>query len=381
MMDFAINHCRAVLPERVLEDASLRIEEGRITEIRQGRPIEGGLDAANAWLLPGFVDIHSDAIEKAVEPRPNARFPTWIAVQELDRSLVGCGVTTMFHSLSFADLEFGLRSNNVAAGLIDEIDTLAPHLRARTRVHARFEITDLGAAPHLERLIDQGRVHLFSFMDHSPGQGQYRDEAAFRSYYGKVYRMSDAQLDQVLRRKERAHLEGVGEGVAAMAALCRRAGIPMASHDDDSEARLDWCLEQGIAISEFPIDIATATRAREKGIPTCLGAPNLVRGSSQGGNLSVREALAAGCGDILCSDYLPLAILHAVFLAADLGLRTLPESVAMASLAPATAAGLGGSTGSLEVGKAADLVLVERRQGSPDVLRTWVEGKRVYATC
>ncbi len=137
----------------------------------------------------------------------------------------------------------------------------------------------------------------------------------------------------------------------------------------------------GIAISEFPIDIATAKLARERGLPTCLGAPNLVRGSSQGGNLSVREALAAGCGDILCSDYLPLAILHAVFLASDLGLRTLPESVAMATLSPARAVGIGGDTGSIETGKAADLLLVERRHGHPDVLRTWVEGREVYATC
>jgi alpha-D-ribose 1-methylphosphonate 5-triphosphate diphosphatase len=381
MNDFAINGCRAVLSDGVLEDACVRVEEGRIAEVLQGRSIDGGMDARGAWLLPGFVDVHSDAIEKAVEPRPNARFPTEIAVRELDRTLVACGVTTMYHSLSFADLEFGLRSNNVAAGLIEEICGLAPRLRARTRVHARFEITDLGAAPHLERLIEEGYVHLFSFMDHSPGQGQYRDEAAFRSYYGKVYRMSDEQLDAVLRRKERAHLEGVGEGVAAMAALCRRAGIPMASHDDDSVARLDWCQEQGIAISEFPIDIATAKLARERGLPTCLGAPNLVRGSSQGGNLSVREALAAGCGDILCSDYLPLAILHAVFLASDLGLRTLPESVAMATLSPARAVGIGGDTGSIETGKAADLLLVERRHGHPDVLRTWVEGREVYATC
>lgn len=381
MRNFAIDNCRAVLPDRVLEDASIGVEEGRIVEIRQGRPFDGGIDARGAWLLPGFVDIHSDAIEKAVEPRPNARFPTWVAVQELDRSLVGCGVTTMFHSLSFADLEFGLRSNNVAAALIDEISSLAPRLRARTRVHARFEITDLGAAPHLERLVEAGRIHLFSFMDHSPGQGQYRDEAAFRSYYGKVYRMSDEQLDLVLRRKERAHLEGVGEGVAAMAALCRRAGIPMASHDDDSAARLEWCREQGIAISEFPIDIATAKLARQMGIPTCLGAPNLVRGSSQGGNLSVRSALAEGCGDILCSDYLPLAILHAVFLAAELGLRSMPESVAMATINPARAAGLGDLTGSLEIGKAADLLLVEERHGHPDVLGAWVDGRRVYASC
>lgn len=379
MTDFVINRCRAILPDAVLEDASVRIEDGRIAEIAQGRFLGDGLDAKDAWLLPGFVDMHSDAIEKAVEPRPGARFPTEIAVRELDRSLAACGITTMYHSLSFADMEFGLRSNNIAAGLIEEISDLVPHLRVRTRIHARFEITDLGAIPHLEGLLRAGKVQLFSFMDHSPGQGQYRDEAAFRNYYGKVYKMSDEQLTQVLRRKEDAHRGGLADSIAAMVALCRSLGVPMASHDDDSAEKVDWCLREGIAMSEFPTNMATARAARERGLPTCLGAPNLVRGGSQAGNLSVRTALEDGCGDIFCSDYLPLSILHAVFLAADTNLRSLPQAAAMAGANPARALGLS-DTGTIEPGKRADLLLVEGRHGHPDLLRTWVGGREVYAS-
>jgi len=376
---FVINNCRAVLPDSVLEDASVRVEDGRIAEIVQGRSLGDGLDGRDGWLLPGLIDIHSDAIEKAVEPRPGARFPTEIAVRELDRQLTACGITTMFHSLSFADMEFGLRSNNVAAGLIEEIADLAPTLRARTRIHARFEVTDHGAIPHLERLLRAGRIQLLSFMDHSPGQGQYRDEAAFRNYYGKVYKMSDEQLTHVLDRKEAAHRNGLSEAVSAMASLCRELGVPMASHDDDTEAKIDWCLSEGVAMSEFPIDLATARTARQKGLPTCLGAPNLVRGGSQAGNLSVRTALEDGCGDIFCSDYLPLSILHAIFMAADTGLRSLPEAVAMASLNPARALGMP-DTGSIEVGKFSDLLWVKHRHGHPDLLRTWVGGREVYAS-
>jgi alpha-D-ribose 1-methylphosphonate 5-triphosphate diphosphatase len=381
MTGIVINNCRAVLADGVLEDASLRIEDGRICEITQGRSFPGGIAADGAWLLPGFVDMHSDAIEKAVEPRPKARFPTAVAVRELDRCLAGWGITTIFHSLSFADMEEGLRSNNAAAALIDEVNWMVSSLRVNTRIHARFEVTDLGAVAHLKRLVREGHVGLLSFMDHSPGQGQYRDVAAYKCYYGKVYGKSEAELDKILDRKARAKENGVLDAVLEMAALCRKYQVAMASHDDDSLEKIQWCVRERVAMSEFPTSLETARQAREAEILTCLGAPNLVRGGSQAGNMSARTALEAGLGDILCSDYLPQSILHAVFLLDAWGVRTLPEAVAMASIVPAKAVGISGATGSVEVGKYADLLLVAARHGHPDILRTWVRGREVYASC
>lgn len=380
-MSFAINGTRAVLPGAILEDASIRVEDGWIVEIAQGRSFEGGFEADGNWLLPGLIDIHSDAIEKAVEPRPRAFFPSEIAVRELDRQLCACGITTMYHSLSFADMEEGFRSNNTAARFIDELDGLAPSLRCDTRVHARFEVTDLGAVPHLRRLVEQGKVGLLSFMDHSPGQGQYRDVAAYKGYYGKVYGKSEEELDRIIDRKMKAREAGLAEAIDGIASLCREHAVALASHDDDTPERIAWCRREGIAVSEFPVNLETARASRESGVLSCLGAPNLVRGGSQAGNLSVRAALEAGCGDILCSDYLPLALLHSVFLAARWNLRDMPGAVAMATLAPARAVGIDNQTGSVEVGKRADLLLVKERDGLPDLLRTWRGGRSVYATC
>jgi len=380
MTGLVVNSCRIVLPDRVLEDASIRVEDGLVAEIVQGRSLGSGLDARGAWLLPGFVDVHADAIEKAVEPRPNARFPTGIAVRELDRSLAAWGVTTIFHSLSFAEMEIGLRSNAAAAALIDEIHGMRGILRVDTRIHARFEVTDLGALEPLERLLAQGRIGLLSFMDHSPGRGQYRDEAAYKAYYGKVYAKSDAELEGILARKRDSNAEDVDAAVAILSDLCRTLSVPMASHDDDTVARIAWCAREGVAMSEFPVNLETALAAREENLPTCLGAPNIVRGASQAGNLSARAAIAAGCGDILCSDYSPQAILHAIFLLHASGLKPLQEAVAMASLTPAKAVGLAEITGSVEVGKNADLLLVEERHGLPDILRTWSRGREIYSS-
>ncbi|MEN9355781.1 MAG: Alpha-D-ribose 1-methylphosphonate 5-triphosphate diphosphatase [Fibrobacterota bacterium] len=381
MTDFVINHCKAVLADSVLEDASVRIEDGHIVEIVQGKSLGFGVEARDAWLLPGFVDMHSDAVEKAVEPRPKARFPVEVALRELDRSLAGWGITTIYHSLSFAEMELGLRSNATANELIDGICDIAPLLRVNTRIHARFEITDIEAVPLLKRQIDKRHIDLLSFMDHSPGQGQYRDTDAYKSYYGKVYAKSEAELEQMLKRKADAHERGLEDVVADLADHCRKRWVPMASHDDDCLEKIQWCVREGVAMSEFPISIETARQARDAGIKTCLGSPNLVRGGSQAGNLSARTCLEAGFGDILCSDYLPQSILHAVFLLKAWGVRPLHEAVAMASIVPAQAVGIGNKTGSIEVGKHADLLLVAQRHGHPDILHTWVRGREVYASC
>lgn len=378
MNSFSIHNCRAVLEEGILEDASVRVEDGMVVEVSQGRAYDAAMDAGERWLLPGFVDMHSDAIEKAIEPRPRARFPTEIGVRELDRCLAAWGITTIYHSLSFAEMELGLRSNASAAHLIDEITDLAPRLRVDTRIHARFEVTDTEAVPFLERLLEQGRIELLSFMDHSPGQGQYRDEAAYRSYYGKVYGLSTEHLDRVLDKKRLALGDGVAEIVDDVARICRDRGIAMASHDDDCAGKIDWCVRQGVAMSEFPIDLATARYARDMGVLTCLGAPNLVRGGSQAGNLSVRTAIEEGLGDILCSDYLPQALLHAVFLLEDWGLMPLEKAVGMASWVPARALGIDDRVGSIRAGMSADLLLVEQRHGLPDIVRTWSRGREVY---
>jgi len=46
---------------------------------------------------------------------------------------------------------------------------------------------------------------------------------------------------------------------------------------------------------------------------------------------------------------------------------------------PARALGMQ-DTGSIEVGKFSDLLWVKHRHGHPDLLRTWVGGREVYAS-
>ena len=379
---FVIINAQIVTPEGVRENGSLRVEDGRIVEIADGALNSARvIDAAGHYLFPGFIDIHSDAIEKGIEPRPNTFFPVDIAVYELDKKIAACGITTMYHSLSFAELEVGLRNNNTAAGIIREINTLRHKLKVNTKIHARFEITDLGAVPYLQGLIGDGQINLFSFMDHSPGQGQFRDILAFKSYYGPVYAKSDAEMDHIIQRKLDAKKEHTPAIIAEMIRTCRDHDIAIASHDDDSREKIQWLKEMNIGMTEFPVNIEAVRAARELGVSVCLGSPNVVRGQSQGKNLSAREAISWGFGDILCSDYSPMTLLHAVLTLERLGILPLHEALKMVSLNPARAVGIADETGSLAEGKAADLVLVDHSDDFPRVLKTFVGGREVFATC
>lgn len=378
-----IINARIVTAEKVIDGGTLDVEDGWISAVNQGGTAAGGsvVDAEGAYLLPGFIDLHCDAVERGIEPRPGTFFPTDVALVELDKNLASCGVTTMFHSLSFAENEIGIRSNQMAASILRQVNDMRDNFRVRTRVHTRFEVTDRTAVPVLKELIEDGQVGLFSFMDHSPGQGQFKTISSFKNYYGQVYKKTDAEMDDLIADKLRIRAGEAQGYIEGLLELCEECSIPVASHDDDSPEKISWLKERGVSLSEFPVDMETAKAARQEGVQTLLGAPNVFRGSSQSKNLSARDAIAEGCGDILCSDYSPLTLVHAVFKLSELGLKSLPDAVNMVSLNPARAVGIDDHTGSITTGKSADFVLVGSGQDFPRILRTYVKGREVFRTC
>ena len=375
-----VENGRLVLPDRIEDGASMRVENGMIVEIGRVRPAGGErrIDASGCVVLPGIIDLHSDALEKELEPRPNTLFPTDMVLLEMDTKLAACGITTMYHSISFADGEIGVRSNKMAESIIQEIHRLSSKLRVRTKVHARYELTDEAAAPVLKQLIEDGRVHLLSFMDHTPGQGQFRDAASYRRYLQAVYHKTAAEISKILVRKTAAN-ESIVQRLDDLANLCVRRDIPMASHDDDSAVRIEWLARKGISISEFPVNMEAASAAGKRRLHVCLGAPNALRGCSQAKNLCAREAVARGLCHILCSDYAPMTLIHGAFKLAHQRLLPLHEAVRLVTLNPARAVGIDHDTGSLQEDKAADFIIVNQHHSQ--VLKTFVAGQEVFSTC
>ena len=90
-----------VLTDRVVLGGAVRIEDGVIAEVRE-RPVEAAtIYGEGRLLLPGFVDIHGDMVEREVEPRPGVRMPLDLSVLEHDKKLAATGITTAYASLSF----------------------------------------------------------------------------------------------------------------------------------------------------------------------------------------------------------------------------------------------------------------------------------------
>jgi alpha-D-ribose 1-methylphosphonate 5-triphosphate diphosphatase len=383
--DIVIRHARAVTPEAVIPDATVTIVNGRIADVSSGGIAPYGfreIDACDHLLLPGFIDIHSDVIENAIQPRPGGSFPVDVALHELDKQLTACGVTTIFHCLCFiqSDENPPFRNLETTRYIIDEIHSLRSSFSARTFVHGRYEITNTEAFSHVEELISRQRIHFFSFMDHTPGQGQFSDPNHFRLYYTESRGLSDAEVTALIehRLEERKHISY--ESLDFLARLCVKHGIRMASHDDDSAAKVDNVRRLGVSLSEFPVTLEAAHAARKHGLLISLGSPNVLRGASLTGNLSGREALRAGLGDILCSDYAPMSLLHAAIQVYREGIMNLPEAVNLISLNPARAVGIEGLAGSIEYGKQADLVLIDDENAVCKIRQTFIAGRSVYCS-
>ena len=369
-----LENARVVLPDGILERGAVCVEAGFISAIEPAAPIGSSrLNLNGALLLPGIVDIHGDMLERELEPRPGTKFPTRLALFELDKRLAANGITTAFAAVALADGP-GLRSEDRAERLIHAIRAAQNTLRTRILIHARFEVSVPSGVSLLERCLTDESISMVSLMDHTPGQGQFRNLEYYVEYMTKWL----GGNREAAQQSAHAHLEtpiswDIARGIAGLAV---ERGVPLASHDDDSADKVRLVQSVGASLSEFPVTLEAAQAAHMHGMGIIMGAPNALRGSSHSGNLSALEALEHGVLDILASDYYPAAMLRAALSIAQKGLLPLPAAIQLVSHNPASAVGLA-DRGSLELGKKADLVLLESARDHR-VVATLRSGKIIY---
>lgn len=367
-----LTNCHIVLANDVAADCALLIEDGCIAAIEPAdtRNTEA-IDLAGAYVIPGLIDLHCDALEKEVEPRPNVLFPLDFAIAQADRRNALAGITTVFHALSFAHGELGVRNRDKAAEIARKVKSYNQEI-IENRVHGRYEITDPESLALMSSLIEEGALDFVSVMDHTPGQGQFKDLAAYRGYLEKTYAKSTAEAEKLIQIKLETG-KGALERVERLAAKAYAFGIRVASHDDDSRQRVQVMSALGVTVSEFPVNRDAARASFDKGLWTVFGAPNILRGGSQNGSMKALEAVQEGVAGCLCSDYHPGTLLAAVFQLHRRSQIDLADAVRLVTSNPARAAGYD-DRGVIEVGKKADLAGVRLINEMACVSHLWVSG-------
>lgn len=363
-----------VLLEGGLGAAGLVLEDGVIAHVGSeevgGGQVGRTLDARGLLVLPGIVDLHGDAFERQMQPRPGIGFPTALALADTEAQLLANGITTAFHAITLS-WEPGLRS---AAAWRMTVDALAGWRGGcDMRVHMRWELHNLEALEMALADVAAGRVHLVSFNDHTPSIIRKLETVGGAAKYSERA-MMDVAAFRALAQRAMMHGPEVPAATARLAAAARAAGLPMASHDDDTLATRARYRALGAGICEFPMSDEVAMAARAAGEAVVMGCPNVVRGGSHLGWASAAALSGRGVCSVLCSDYYYPAMVQAG-LALGRGGLGMVAGWALVSRNPAQAAGLA-DRGVIAEGKRADLVLVE--PGSGAVVATVVEGRVVY---
>lgn len=375
----AIQGVKVLTPDGWLKDATVLIADGKFTSIDQSSSPDG-FDLVNAQglqMLPGIIDLHGDAFERMICPRPGVNFPLPIAIADNDRNLLASGITTFYCSITDS-YEPGLRSRDSARTLIDFIlGTGQQVLNCNHRIHIRHEEANITEHQELCDWMESGRVHILSINDHLPPPG---NEKRLNRYLNSVKQRSSIDLEEIKalinQVREKQH-QGEAQ-IEQLVDLAHTQKIPLASHDDDSLEKVVLSQKRQVAIAEFPATVDLAAKSREYGAAVLMGAPNLVRGGSHLGLMSVAEAVKNNVIDCLSSDYHYPSLFYAPFKLQELGLMSFEKAWSLVSSQPAAAVGIGHQKGKIAPGLDADFLLI-----SPDhhpissIASVYVAGKEV----
>jgi alpha-D-ribose 1-methylphosphonate 5-triphosphate diphosphatase len=373
MTSIRITGGQVLLGQDGLVPTDLRVSDDRIEAIGGTGGKGFGLDATGLLVLPGIIDIHGDAFERQIQPRPGVDFPMGIALRDTERQLLANGITTAFHGVTLS-WEPGLRSLGSWQAMLTALE--AESWTCDMRVHLRWEAYNLDALDVAVADIAAGRVHLLAFNDHTPSiLKKLKDPVEGAKYAGRAgMAMPDFQAftDRIAARANE-----VPEALEQIGAAAREAGLPMASHDDDTLPVRARFRALGAHICEFPMAEEVGRDARAQGEHVVMGSPNVVRGRSHLNWTSAAVMAEAGICNILSSDYYYPAMARAAFILTDRGKFNFAQAWAMVSATPAAAAGLT-DRGTIEVGKRADLVLFE--PGERKLVATIANGQLAHLT-
>ena len=386
------------LPGEIV-NTTVTVADGVIVEI--GGAVQGlEISAHDKIVAPAIIDVHGDAFERQLMPRPGVYFPKEVALIDTDRQLAANGITTAYHAITLG-WEPGLR--NVARGreLIQSIRDLALRLTVENRVQLRWETFAFEALDVIELALKGPLLPSVGFNDHTSMTMRAYDVPVQEREFELSPEFSIASLDddrmkqRILSKAQRAGLSQedyiamlgkvwdrrseVPNKISEVASMASTVGAPMLSHDDTRADTRGYFRNLGASVAEFPMVMEAVEAARKHGDLIILGAPNAARGGSHIGSIGAADMVEAGLCDALASDYFYPAMLAAID-RLDREKRADRATLwSLLSSGPARAMRLN-DRGRITIGSRADLVLVDWTKGQAPVIEgTWIAGRAAYS--
>lgn len=379
-MSTILTNARLILEDEVVT-GTIAFDESGIRSVDQGRSsLPEAIDVQGDYVAPGLVEMHTDNMEKHFMPRPKVFWPNGLAAALVhDAQMAAAGVTTVYDAIC-AGTPFSAKDyrKDIFSDVMDalRLGTAENVFRIDHRIHMRCELTSPDLLRDIEPYQDDALVQLVSLMDHTPGQRQWRDLAHLRTYaLGNGKTEAEFEEDVVVRQREGT--ANVGRNWSAVVEMFQSRGIPIATHDDTTIEHVEAGIASGAVISEFPTTVEAAEAAKQRGLATIAGAPNVVRGGSHSGGVSVAELAEKDLLDGLSSDYVPASLLQAVLKLHDKHGINLPAAMAKVTWKVADILGLG-DRGHLKPGLRADIVRFKALGATPVIATVWSQGRRAF---
>lgn len=357
------------LRDGTLQDRTVAIAGGRI----DAGPFPA-VDLSGYYILPGIIDLHGDAFERHIAPRPSAPFPIEMGLLGADRDAAANGVTTAWLAQSWS-WEGGQRSPDFACEMLAALAAYKPRALTDLRLQIRYETHELDSAARLLQAVRTYGIGYVIFNNHlDEAIATYASRPHDLELWAKRSGRTGADMMAAVMAAKRRQSE-VPRNLCALAEAFDTLGCIYGSHDDpDGETRETYAM-MGARVCEFPTTLSAAKVAHAVGDPVLMGAPNVVRGGSQAGNIAALSVIRAGKCNALVSDYHYPALARAAFALVDQNILDLPQAWAMISSNPAQIMRLT-DRGLIAPGKRADLVIIDKATRTVEC--TIVAGRITY---